>query len=108
AVERIRAARESLRAAPAGFVLTARSEGFVRNRPDIDETIRRLVAFSDAGADCLFAPGLRKEDHIRAVVSSVAPKPVNLIGTGDFTLAQIAGMGVRRVSVGGSLARAAW
>ena len=108
AVERIHAAREALGAAGTSPVLTARSEGFVRNRPDIDETIRRLVAFSEAGADCLFAPGLRDEAHIRALVHAVAPKPVNLIGSGAFTLAQIADMGVRRVSVGGSLARAAW
>jgi 2-methylisocitrate lyase-like PEP mutase family enzyme len=108
AVERIQAARAALDATGTGLVLTARSEGFVRNRPDIDETIRRLVAFSKAGADCLFAPGLRDEAHIRAVVGALGPKPVNLIGSGAFTLAQIADMGVRRVSVGGSLARAAW
>jgi methylisocitrate lyase len=99
AVERVRAARQ----ASPGLVLTARSEG--RN---LGETLRRLEAFAEAGADCLFAPGLRDPDEIRQVVRSVAPRPVNVLNGGAFTLADLESWGVRRVSVGGALARAAW
>ena len=108
AVERIAAARRALDDLGTGVVLTARSEGFVRGRPDLDETSRRLVAYSEAGADCLFAPGLRTQEQIVSIVRAVAPKPVNVIGTGVFAAAELAAMGVRRISVGGALARTAW
>jgi 2-methylisocitrate lyase-like PEP mutase family enzyme len=109
AVERVRAARESLDEAAPGLVLTARSEGFIVGRPDLDETLRRLAAFADAGADCLYAPGIRTTEHITAVVAAVAPKPVNVLVSSDFTtVAGLADLGVRRISVGGALARAAW
>jgi 2-methylisocitrate lyase-like PEP mutase family enzyme len=89
-------------------VLTGRSEGFVAGRPDIDETIRRLRAYADAGADCLYAPGIQLE-HVAAVVSAVSPKPVNLLVNAPFTtVAEAAQLGVRRISVGGTLARIAW
>lgn len=109
AVERVRAAREAIDSGGTRVVLTGRSEGFVAGQPDIDETVRRLVAYADAGADCLFAPGIRSPEHIRAVVESVAPKPVNVLVSTDFTtVAELAGAGVRRISVGGALARAGW
>jgi methylisocitrate lyase len=107
AVERVAAAREAIDKAGSGVLLTARSEGFIRGRPDLDETIRRLKAFSDAGADCLYAPGLRQEAQIRAVVEAVAPKPVNVLTPG-LPLATLAELGVRRISVGGGLAGAAY
>ena len=109
AVDRIRAARQALDASGTGVLLTARSEGFIVGRPDLAETIRRLTAFAEAGADCLYAPGLRTLDDVRAVVAAVRPKPVNvLVGGPVFTVAQLADAGVRRISVGGALARAAW
>jgi 2-methylisocitrate lyase-like PEP mutase family enzyme len=108
AVERIKAARAAIDKTGSGVLLTARSEGFIAGRPDLAETIRRLQSYSAAGADCLFAPGLSKKDDIAAVVKAVAPKPVNLIGGPWITVAEIADLGVRRISVGGSLARAAW
>ena len=109
AVERIKAAREAIDASGTGVLLTARSEGFIVGRPDLDETIRRLTAFGDAGAECLYAPGLRDIADIKAVVSAVAPKPVNVLVGSDFaTVADLAAAGVRRISVGGALARAAW
>jgi 2-methylisocitrate lyase-like PEP mutase family enzyme len=90
-------------------LLTGRSEGFIVGRPDLKETIRRLTAYAEAGADCLYAPGLRTKADIAAVVSAVAPKPVNVLVGGDFTtVADLAAMGVRRISVGGALARTAW
>ena len=108
-VERIQAAREAIDNSGTGVVLTGRSEGFIAGRPDLDETIRRLKAYADAGADCLYAPGLRTEDEIRAVVKAVAPKPVNVLANnGSVTVARLAELGVRRISVGGALARAAW
>ncbi len=95
--------------AAATVLLTGRSEGFIVGRPDLAETIRRLVAYADAGADCLYAPGLRAMSDIAAVVDAVAPKPVNvLVGTDFTTVAELAAAGVRRISVGGALARAAW
>jgi 2-methylisocitrate lyase-like PEP mutase family enzyme len=107
AVERVRAAAETVRG--TGVLLTARSEGFIVGRPDLDETLRRLRAFSDAGAECLYAPGLRDHAQIRAVVEAVSPKPVNaLVGAGFATVAQLEAIGVRRISVGGALARAGW
>lgn len=110
AVERIRAAREAIDATGADVLLVGRSEGFIAGRPDLDETLRRLVAYADAGADCLYAPGISDREHIRAVVDAVAPKPVNVLvgGPSDLTVADLAALGVRRISVGGALARAAW
>lgn len=109
AVERIRAAREALDRSGTGVLLTGRSEGFVAGQPDIDETVRRLAAYAEAGADCLFGPGIRSPEHIRAVVAAVAPKPVNVLVSTDFTtVAELADAGVRRISVGGALARAGW
>ena len=109
AVERIQAARRAIDESGTGVLLTARSEGFIVGRPDRDKTIRRLVAFAEAGADCLYAPGLRTASDIGAVVRAVAPKPVNVLVGGDFTtVEELARLGVRRISVGGALARAAW
>ena len=108
-VERVRAARSALDAEGAGVLLTARSEGFIVGRPDLAETLRRLTAYAEAGADCLYAPGLRSRDDIAAVVRAVAPKPVNVLVGSDFTtVTELASLGVRRISVGGALARAAW
>ena len=109
AVERIRAARRSIDASGTGVLLTGRSEGFVVGRPDLDETIRRLQAYADAGADCLYAPRIGKVEEITAIVSAVAPKPVNLLISSPFiTVSEAASLGVRRISVGGTLARTAW
>ena len=110
AVERIGAARDAIDSTGADVVLVGRSEGFIAGRPDLDETLRRLVAYADAGADCLYAPGITTSAQITAVVEAVAPKPVNVLvgGTSDLTVADLAALGVRRVSVGGALARAAW
>jgi 2-methylisocitrate lyase-like PEP mutase family enzyme len=109
AVERIHAARKAIDDSGTGVVLTGRSEGFIAGRPDLAETIRRLVAYAEAGADCLYAPGVRAMSDISAIVSAVAPKPVNVLVSTDFTtVAQLAEAGVRRISVGGALARAAW
>ena len=109
AVERIRAARAAIDTGGTGVLLTGRSEGFIVGRPDLAETIRRLTAYAEAGADCLYAPGLRTKGDIAAVVKAVAPKPVNaLVGSDFVTVAELAELGVRRISVGGALARAAW
>jgi 2-methylisocitrate lyase-like PEP mutase family enzyme len=109
AVERIRAARLAIDESGTGVLLTARSEGFLVGRPDLAETIRRLTAFAEAGADCLYAPGLRASGDFQAVVEAVAPKPVNaLVGGAYATVADLAAIGVRRISVGGALARTAW
>jgi methylisocitrate lyase len=109
AVERVRAARRAIDDSGTGIVLVGRSEGFIVGRPDLAETIRRLVAYAEAGADCLYAPGLRSVADIAAVVGGVSPKPVNvLVGSGFTTVAELAAVGVRRISVGGALARAAW
>ncbi len=108
-VERVRAARRAIDESGTGVLLTGRSEGFLVGRADIAETIRRLAAYAGAGADCLYAPGLRSAADIGAVVRAVAPKPVNvLVGGGFTTVAELAALGVRRISVGGALARAAW
>jgi 2-methylisocitrate lyase-like PEP mutase family enzyme len=109
AVDRIRAARQAIDATGRGVVLTGRSEGFVCGRPDIDETVRRLVAYAEAGADCLYAPRIDDLAHVSAIVAAVAPKPVNLLINAPFTTAaEAAQLGVRRISVGGTLARTAW
>jgi 2-methylisocitrate lyase-like PEP mutase family enzyme len=108
-VERVQAARRAIDGSGTNLVLTARSEGFIAGRPDLAETIRRLTAYAEAGADCLYAPGIREETDIAAVVKAVAPKPVNvLVSTGFTTVSQMGRLGVRRISVGGALARAAW
>ena len=109
AVARVRAARAAIDASGTGVVLTGRSEGFITGRPDLEETIRRLRAYAAAGADCLYAPRLSTKSAIAAVVSAVAPWPVNvLIGAEGAGVAELAALGVRRISVGGALARAAW
>ena len=109
AVARVRAARRAIDGTATGVLLTARTEGFITGRPDLGETIRRLTAFADEGADCLYAPGLRSLADISAVVTAVAPKPVNALMGSDFaTVAELADAGVRRISVGGALARTAW
>jgi methylisocitrate lyase len=109
ALERIQAARQAIDQSGAGVLLTARSEGFIVGRPDLAETIRRLTAYALAGADCLYAPGIRTTSDIEAVVKAVAPKPVNVLVGSDFTTVErLAALGVRRISVGGALARAAW
>ena len=95
--------------AARGSVLTARSEGFVWGRPDIVDTIHRLQAYAEAGADCLYAPRIETSEHAAAIVAAVAPKPVNLLINAPFiTVADAARLGVRRISVGGTLARTAW
>ena len=106
----MRAARAAIDKAAADVVFTARSEGFIRGRPDLDETIRRLKAFAAAGADCLYPPGIKTREEITAVVKAVAPKPVNLLMStaSGLTVKDIADMGVRRISIGGTLARVAW
>lgn len=109
ATERVRAARQAIDESGTGVVLTARSEGFVCGRPDLAETIRRLRAYSDAGADCLYAPRISSAEQVTAIVAAVAPKPVNLLINAPFmTVARAAALGVRRISVGGTLARVAW
>ena len=109
AVERVRAARQAIEESGTGVVLTGRSEGFVVGRPDLDETIRRLRAYADAGADCLYAPRITTVEEVSSIVAAVSPKPVNLLANAPFiTVAKAASLGVRRVSVGGTLARTAW
>ncbi|MFP6562291.1 oxaloacetate decarboxylase [Paraburkholderia sp. B3] len=110
AVERIAAARRAIDAQGGDTLLVGRAENFLVGRADLDETIRRLTAYAQAGADCLYAPGLKTREQIEAVVAAVAPKPVNVLvgGVSPFVLPDLAAMGVRRVSVGGALARAAW
>lgn len=109
AIERIHAARAAIDATGTGVLLTARSEGFFVGRPDLDETIERLRAFARAGADCVYAPGVRDRGQIAAIVEAVGPTPVNLLVNGPFiTVDEAASIGVRRISVGGALARVAW
>ncbi len=110
AVARMRAARRAIDRTGGDTLLVGRAECFLVGRPDIEETISRLQAYASAGADCLYAPGIRLPEHIRRVVESVAPKPVNLLVgyASALSVADIAALGVRRISVGGALARAAW
>jgi 2-methylisocitrate lyase-like PEP mutase family enzyme len=110
AVARMRAARNAIDGADPEVMLIGRAECFLVGRTDIDETIGRLKAYAGAGADCLYAPGIRTREQIAAIVRAVAPKPVNLLVGGAFglTVKDIADLGVRRISVGGALARAAW
>jgi 2-methylisocitrate lyase-like PEP mutase family enzyme len=109
AVGRVRAARRAIDESGTGIVLTGRSEGFVVGRPDLEETIRRLKAYAEAGADCLYAPRLTTTEQVSAVVAAASDKPVNLLVNAPFiTVAEAASLGVRRISVGGTLARTAW
>lgn len=111
AVQRVKAAVKAARTLSFPFTLTARAENLIYGRPDLPDTIRRLVAFAEAGADVLFAPGLTTAEEISTVVRAVAPKPVNVLmglSKGDLTLADLAALGVRRVSLGSSPARAAY
>ena len=110
AADRMRAARSAIDQAGGDTLLVGRAECFLVGRPDLDETIRRLQAYAEAGADCLYAPGLRTPEQIAAVVAAVSPKPFNLLvgSASDLTVQAIAALGVRRISVGGALARSAW
>ncbi|HRM95427.1 MAG TPA: isocitrate lyase/phosphoenolpyruvate mutase family protein [Alicycliphilus sp.] len=110
AVQRVRAARAAIDASGQDVLLVGRAENFFVGRPDLDDAIGRLRAYAEAGADCLYAPGIHTPEQIAAVVAAVAPKPVNvLVGSAStLTMADLAALGVRRVSVGGGLARAAW
>ena len=109
ALARVKAARAAIDKAGGDVVFTARTEGFIRGRPDLAQTIRRLQAFADAGADCLYSPGIKTREQIEATIKAVAPKPINFLNSGafDFTVQDLAAMGVRRISVGGTLARVA-
>src|SRR3981081_834094 len=109
AIERIKAARSAIDADDSGALLVGRCEGFLVGQTDLSMVIDRLNAYAEAGADCLYAPGIKTKDQISAVVKAVHPKPVNLlIGSPGLSVAEAADLGVRRISVGGSLARAAW
>ena len=109
AIERIKAARAAIDADNSGVLLTGRCEGFLVGQADLDMVIDRLQAYAEAGADCLYAPGIKTREQISAVVKAVHPKPVNLlIGASGLSVAEAADLGVRRISVGGSLARTAW
>ena len=109
AIERIKAARAAIDADNSAVLLTGRCEGFLVGKTDLDMVIDRLQAYAQAGADCLYAPGIKTREQISAVVKAVAPKPVNLlIGSSGLSVAEAAELGVRRISVGGSLARSAW
>jgi len=110
AVARIKAARAAIDKSGADIILVGRAECFLVGRPEIEEVKRRLKAYAEAGADCLYAPGIRTREDIAAVVRAVAPKPVNALigGPVGLTINDVAALGVRRISVGGALARAAW
>ena len=109
-VERLRAARKAIDETGGDTLLVGRAECFLVGRPDLEETVTRLKAYASAGADCLYAPGIRTAEQITAIVAAVAPKPVNLLlgWASDLTMHDVAALGVRRVSVGGALARTAW
>ena len=109
AVARVKAARAAIDRAGGDVIFTARAEGFIRGVPDLDDAVRRLKAYAAAGADCLYAPGIKSREQIEAVVAAAAPKPVNFLNGGafGFTVSDLAALGVRRISVGGSLARVA-
>lgn len=109
AVERIAAARSAIDASGADVMLIGRCEGFLTGETDLSKVIRRLVAYSEAGAECLYAPGVMRRDAVAEVVRAVAPKPVNiLMGSPGLSVAELAALGVRRISVGGAMARVAW
>jgi 2-methylisocitrate lyase-like PEP mutase family enzyme len=107
---RVRAARDVIDRSGDDVLLVGRAEGLIRNRPDFDDILRRLKAYSDAGADCLYAPGLTTREQIEAVVQTAGAKPVNVLmgAPSPLTVADLEKLGVRRISVGGSLARSAW
>jgi 2-methylisocitrate lyase-like PEP mutase family enzyme len=109
ALARVKTARAAIDKAGGDVVFTARTEGFIRGRPDMDETLKRLKAFADAGADCLYSPGIKTREQIEATVKAVAPKPINFLNSGafGFTVNDLGALGVRRISVGGTLARVA-
>ena len=110
-IQRVKAAVKAARSLSFPFVITARAENLINGRPDLQDTIRRLVAFAEAGADVLYAPGLKTREEIDAVVRAVAPKPVNVVmglSGPSFSLDELASLGVKRVSLGSSLARAAY
>jgi methylisocitrate lyase len=110
AIERMKAARAAIDKAAPDVLLTGRAEGFIAGVPDLEQMIARLLAYSAAGADVLYAPGIKTREQIEAVVKAVAPKPVNFLNGAAFghSVSDLAGMGVRRISVGGALARSAW
>jgi 2-methylisocitrate lyase-like PEP mutase family enzyme len=110
AVQRLSAARRAIDETGGETLLIGRAENFFAGKPDLDDSIARLKAYAAAGADCLYAPGIQTREQIEAVVAAVAPKPVNLLigSTSALTLQDVAALGVRRISVGGALARAAW
>ena len=110
AVARLRAARRAIDESRSSVLLVGRCENFWLGKPELDDTLRRLKAYSEAGADCLYAPAVRTEAEITAIVRAVAPKPVNVLigGESKFTVKDMEALGVRRISVGGGLARAAW
>jgi methylisocitrate lyase len=109
AIERIKAARSAIDSDKSGVLLTGRCEGFLVGQTDLNMVIDRLCAYADVGADCLYAPGIKTREQISAVVKAVSPKPVNLlIGASGLSVGEAADLGVRRISVGGSLARTAW
>src|SRR5213082_3844224 len=112
AIERIRAARSAIDASKTGVVLTGRCEAWLVGDPDpLDTALDRLAAYAEAGADCLYAPGVSDPNEIAQIVKTVAPKPVNVLVSGfnhQLSLSQLADLGVRRISVGSGLALAAW
>src|SRR5882672_877531 len=110
AVERMKAARAAIDKAAPDVMLTGRAEGFIAGVPDLEQMIARLKAYAAVGADCLYAPGIKTREQIEAVVKAVGPKPVNFLNGAAFghSVDDLAGMGVRRISVGGALARSAW
>ena len=110
AADRMRAARQAIDETGGDTLLVGRAECFLVGRPDLGETIARLRAYAEAGADCLYAPGISTREQIAAVVGAVAPKPVNLLlgAATEWSVAEVAALGVRRISVGGALARSAW
>ena len=109
AIDRIKAARKAIDADQSGVMLTGRCEAFLRGQKDLNLVIDRLTAYAEAGADCLYSPGISTKEEISAVVKAVHPKPVNLlVGAAGPSLADAGALGVRRISVGGTLARVAW
>ncbi len=110
AVARVRAARKAIDDSQQDVMLVGRAEGFLAGRPDLDDVVKRLKAYSAAGADILYAPLIKTREQIEAVVKAVAPKPVNFLNSANFgfSVGDLAAMGIRRISVGGTLARVAW
>jgi 2-methylisocitrate lyase-like PEP mutase family enzyme len=110
AVQRMRSARSAIDKAGSDVLLVGRCECFLVGKPDITETVARLKAYSNAGADCLYAPGIRTREEVAAVVEAAGPKPVNVIraSAAGLSVAELAALGVRRISVGSAFARAAW